>query len=134
MCLARNRGLFEEGILSAFKNFLMFPGNLLSEFLASQPAFLFRQLQIRQFFKDFCYSYFSGKLWIANLQKRKYSRGLSLIISEAFTWGEWRIQCCSKGFQRTSKQNKENAVINIGLVRLPPPQWPNVCHEQPHSR
>ena len=60
--LVSNCGLFEAGILIALKILRCFQENLSSEFLASQPAFLFHQLKILQLLKAFHYTYFSGKL------------------------------------------------------------------------
>ena len=84
---------------------------------------------------------FSLQLSLRESLNGQSSRSLSLIISEAsvlrfpvtdsgggitvVTRGasQRKINFRSKGFWWPTDQNKENAVINIGLVRLSPPQW-----------
>ena len=95
---------------------------------------------------------FSLQLFLRETLNGQSSRSLYLIISEAsvlrfsvtdsgegitvVTRGapQRKVNFRSKGFWWSSNQNKENGVINIGLLRLSPPQWPKVGRGQPNRR
>ena len=129
------------GVLSALKNFMF--SRKPFEWVPCFPARVF----ILPTFESF-----SLQLFLRETLNGQSSRSLSLIISEAsilrfsvtdsgggmtvVTRGapQRKVNFRSKGFWWPSNQNKENAVINIGLVRLSPPQWPKVGRGQPNRR
>ena len=134
------------GVLSALKNFMF--SRKPFEWVPCFPARVFiSPTSITPTFESF-----SLQLSLRESLNGQSSRSLSLIISEAsvlrfpvtdsgggitvVTRGasQRKINFRSKGFWWPTDQNKENAVINIGLVRLSPPQWPNVGRGQPNRR
>ena len=134
------------GVLSALKNFMF--SRKPFEWVPCFPARVFiSPTSITPTFESF-----SLQLFLRETLNGQSSRSLSLIISEAsvlrfsvtdsgggmtvVTGGapQRKVNFRSKGFWWPSNQNKENAVINIGLVRRSPPQWPKVGCGQPNRR
>ena len=134
------------GVLSALKNFMS--SRKPFEWVPCFPVRVFiLPTSITPTFESF-----SLQLFLRETLDGQSSRSLSLIISEAFVLrfsvtdsgggmtvvtrgaSQRKVNFRSKGFCWPSNQNKENAVINIGLVRLSPPRWPKVGCGQPNRR
>ena len=130
------------GVLSALKNFMV--SRKLFEWVPCLSARVFiSPTSIKPTFESF-----SLQLFLREALNGQSSGSLSLIISEAsilrfsvtdsgggitvVTSGapQRKVNFRSKGFRWLSNQNKENAVINIGLVRLSPLQWPKVINRR----